>query len=78
MSRWSGRILIVPRPLPRRMVVSWFLPLLVGDAAPGQAALIPCEPCLSLTDQAGVGHGGALRVGEVGGDAHVDPHHRAR
>src|SRR4030095_1151887 len=73
-TRW--RIPVVPRPLTRHMVVPWLLPLLVGDAATGQAARGALEPAFSQPDEARVGHRLAIRVGEVGGDAHVDSKRR--
>ena len=70
---WVLGVLVVPRPLASGMVVPRLLPFLVEDAAAGQASLVALEPRLGLADEARVGHRGAIRVGDIGRDAHVDP-----
>ena len=60
------------------MIGLGFLPLLVQEAPAGQAALRALEARLRLTNETRVGHRLAVGVGEIGGDAHIDPYRRAR
>jgi hypothetical protein len=59
------------------MGVARLLSFLAQETAAREASLVPLEPRLGLTDEARVGRRMAIRVGEVSGDAYVDPQCRA-